>query len=201
MEQFFQIIIGYISSWGYAAVAIGMALESACIPVPSEIILGFAGYLIYSSQLDFTLTVAAGVTGGLFGSVAAYLVGFYGGRPFISQYGRYILLSKRHVNVSQKWFDRYGVKATFFSRMLPVVRTFISLPAGFAHVHFGKFVFYTLLGSIPWTIMLIYAGKLLGENWQALHDFGQTISLLVAAALFSVIAYYHRKSHTQSDSK
>lgn len=201
MEQFFQVIINSISLWGYIAIIIGMALESACIPVPSEIIFGFAGYLVYTGQLDFTMTVIAGVIGGLLGSVIAYLVGYYGGQPFIAQYGRYIFLSQRHVDTAQKWFDRYGIKATFFSRMLPVVRTFISLPAGFAHVHFGKFIIYTLLGSIPWTILLIYAGMLLGENWQMLHDIGQKAGFAVAIGLFLIAVYYYCKKRTQPDSK
>lgn len=198
MEQFFHMIIDYISLWGYAAIVIGMALESACVPVPSELIFGFAGYLVYCGQLDFTMTVISGVTGGLLGSIVAYLVGFYGGQPFITKYGRYVLLSQRHVATAQKWFDHYGIKATFFSRLLPVVRTFISLPAGFARVHFGKFVLYTLLGSIPWTIALLYAGMLLGENWQALNDIGHKASLIIVAGLVLIAVYYYRRNHTQT---
>jgi membrane protein DedA with SNARE-associated domain len=197
VEQFFQVIIEYIALWGYVAIVIGMALESACIPVPSELIFGFAGYLVYTGQLDFTLTAIAGVIGGLIGSIAAYLIGFYGGRPFITKYGRYILLSQHHVEIAQKWFDRYGLKATFFSRLLPVVRTFISLPAGFARVNFGKFVIYTLLGSIPWTIGLIYAGKLLGENWQELHVLGNKAGLAVVAGIVAIAFYYYKKRRPQ----
>lgn len=201
MEQFFQLITDSINLWGYIAIVIGMALESACIPVPSEIIFGFAGFLVYSGQLEFTRTVVAGVSGGLLGSVIAYLVGYFGGQPFILKYGRYVFLSKRHVDTAQKWFDRYGIKATFFSRMLPVVRTFISLPAGFAHVHFGKFVIYTLLGSIPWTILLLYAGMLLGENWQKLHEIGQTAGFIVVFGLLLIAVYYYLRKRTQLKSK
>lgn len=193
MEQFFNIVIDYITLWGYTAIVIGMALESACIPVPSELIFGFAGYLVYLGKLDFTTAVAAGVVGGLIGSIVAYLVGYYGGQPLVDKYGRYILLSKRNVDMAQRWFDRYGLKATFFSRLLPVVRTFISLPAGFAQIDFGKFVIYTLLGSIPWTIGLIYAGMFLGENWQTLNVVGHKASLIVAAGLMAIAAYYYQK--------
>ncbi|HWR45989.1 DedA family protein [Sporomusa sp.] len=200
MEQFFQAVIEYISLWGYAAIVIGMALESACIPVPSELIFGFAGYLVYLGRLDFTLAVIAGVVGGLIGSVVAYYVGFYGGQPFIAKYGRYVLLSKRNVELAQKWFDHYGLKAVFISRLLPVVRTFISLPAGFAKVDFGKFIFYTALGSIPWTIGLIYAGKLLGENWQIINTIGHQASLIVAVGLAAIALYYYRRRHTKQTS-
>ena len=172
MEQFFHVVIDYIAVWGYVAIAFGMALESACIPIPSELIFGFAGYLVYKEQLDFTMSVIAGVSGGLAGSIFAYLIGYYGGKPFVVRYGRYFFISRRKVDMAQNWFDRYGLKATFFSRLLPVIRTFISLPAGFAQVNFHKFVLYTLLGSIPWTIGLIYAGMLLGENWQMLNTNG-----------------------------
>lgn len=189
------MVIDYIALRGYSAIVIGMALESACIPVPSEFIFGFAGYLVYRGQLDFALTVVAGVVGGLIGSIVAYLIGYYGGQPLVTKYGRYIFLSKRNVDMAQRWFDRYGLKATFFSRLLPVVRTFISLPAGFAHVNFGKFIIYTLLGSIPWTIGLIYTGMILGENWQELNAIGHKASLIVAAGLIVAVVYYYRRNH------
>lgn len=201
MEQFFHVVIDYIAQWGYVAIVIGMAMESACIPVPSELIFGFAGYLVYLGQLDFTMTVVAGVAGGLIGSMVAYLVGYYGGQPLVAKYGRYLLLSKRNVDMAQRWFDRYGLKATFFSRLLPVVRTFISLPAGFAQVNFGKFVIYTLLGSIPWTIGLTYAGMVLGENWEALNVIGHKASLMVAAGLIIIAVYYYRRNRTQPSLK
>lgn len=201
MEQFFSIIIDYIALWGYPAIVMGMALENACIPIPSELIFGFAGYLVYLGRLDFTLTVIAGVGGGLVGSIIAYQVGYYGGESFITKYGKYILLSKSHMEMAQKWFDRYGLKATFFSRLLPVIRTFISLPAGIAKVNFTKFILYTLLGSIPWTIALIYAGKVLGENWQALNIIGHKASIVVAAGLIIVVLYYVRKRRSQPSSQ
>ncbi len=197
MEQFLKIIVDYIAMGGYTAILIGMALESSCIPVPSEIILGFAGYLVYTGRLDFTMVIVAGVAGGLIGSVVAYLAGYYGGRPFVDKYGKYLFLPVHHVDMAQKWFDRYGLKATFYSRLLPVIRTFISLPAGFAKVNFIKFVIFTVLGSIPWTILLVYAGKLLGEKWQIINAIGHKASLAVAIGLVVAGIYYFRKSRTQ----
>lgn len=200
MEQFFQIIVDYIEQWGYLAICIGMALESACIPVPSEIIFGFAGYMVYLGKLDFTTAAVAGVAGGLIGSVIAYLVGFWGGQPFVSAYGKYILLSASHVNLAQNWFDKYGLRAVFFSRLLPVVRTFISLPAGFAGVNFSRFIIYTVLGSIPWTIGLLYAGQLLGENWQLVNTIGHRAGIIVIICLIGVFLYYYRKRYNQTNS-
>ena len=197
-EQVFQIVIDYIALWGYTGIFIGMALESACIPVPSELIFGFAGYLVYLRKLNFTMSIIAGVSGGLLGSIVAYLIGFYGGQPFITKYGKYMFLSKKHVDTAQRWFDRYGLKATFFSRLLPIVRTFISLPAGFAKVNLGKFIIYTVLGSLPWTVALIYAGHMLGENWRELNTMGHEASLIVAILLIAFAVYYFWKNRTQS---
>ncbi len=192
------MVVDYIALWGYTGIVIGMALESACIPIPSELIFGFAGYLVYLGKLDLVMSTVAGVAGGLIGSVIAYLVGYYGGQPFVNKYGKYLLLSKKHVDTAQQWFDRYGLKATFFSRLLPVVRTFISLPAGFAKVNLGKFILYTVLGSIPWTVALIYAGQILGENWRVLNSIGHEASLAVAVLLVAAAVYYFWKNHVQS---
>ena len=183
MEQYYAWIIQNIDIWGYTAIIVGMAMESACLPVPSELIFGFAGYLVFLGRMDFTTAVVTGVFGGLVGSVFSYLVGYYGGRPFVEKYGRYVFLSRQHVASAQEWFDRYGIKAAFFARLLPVVRTFISLPAGFTKVPFIKFVLYTILGSIPWTLALIYAGMLLGENWQEIEAMGRNATLLVVIGL------------------
>jgi len=183
MEQFYAWIVQYIDIWGYAAIVVGMAMESACLPVPSELIFAFAGYLVFLGRMDFATAVAAGVVGGLLGSVVSYIAGYYGGRPLVEKYGRYVFLSEQHVSAAQRWFDRYGIKATFFARLLPVVRTFISLPAGFARVPFSKFVLYTILGSIPWTMALIYAGMLLGENWAEIEAMGHNATLIVGVGL------------------
>ena len=198
MEQLFQGVIDLIEIWGYPAILIGMALESANIPIPSELIFGFAGYLVFLGRLDFNLAVAAGVAGGLLGSILSYLAGYYGGPAFVYKYGRYVFLSKKNVDMAQKWFDRYGLITVLAARLLPVVRTFISLPAGFARVNFSKFVLYTIVGSVPWTIALIYAGMMLGENWSAMRSIGHEASLVVASGLFILAIYYiiRKKSTT-----
>ena len=188
VEHFTQIFLSFIASWGYVAVAVLMAAENACIPIPSELILGFAGYLIFAGHMSFEGALLAGMVGGLLGSFFAYEVGARGGRPFVDKYGKYFLIKQSHVNVAQDWFDRYGLKAVFFSRMLPVVRTFISLPAGFAHVDPKRFFLYTIMGSLPWTAAILYAGMVLGGSWTDLMEYGHEASMIFVVVAVIVIA-------------
>ena len=194
MEQISQVFLSFIDSWGYLAVAILMAMENACIPVPSELILGFAGYLVSAERMTFTGAMIAGMIGGMAGSIFAYVVGATGGRKFVDKYGKYFLIKKSHVDLAQNWFDKYGIRAVFFSRMLPVIRTFISLPAGFAKVKFPPFLFYTFAGSLPWTALILYAGVLLGDNWEYLLELGHKFSAAFIVISIAVIAWlYFRK--------
>ena len=196
MEQFSSIFLEFIASWGYVAVAILMAAENACIPIPSELILGFAGYLIFADQMTFTGALIAGMVGGMAGSLFAYAVGHYGGRTFVDKYGHYFFVKKSHVDIAQNWFDKYGLKAVFFSRMLPVVRTFISLPAGFAHVDMKKFLTLTFLGSLPWTALSLFAGMMLGKSWEVMLKVGHQASLIfvgVCAVIIAVMYLRYRK--------
>jgi membrane protein DedA with SNARE-associated domain len=173
-----------------------MAAENACIPIPSELILGFAGYLIFADQMTFTGALVAGMVGGMAGSIFAYVVGHRGGRSFVDKYGHYFFVKKSHVDIAQNWFDKYGLKAVFFSRMLPVVRTFISLPAGFAHVDMKKFLTLTFLGSLPWTAMILAAGMMLGKSWEIMLKIGHQASLIfvgVCAVIIAVMYLRYRK--------
>ena len=193
MEYFSQLFLSFIASWGYVAVAVLMAAENACIPIPSELILGFAGYLVFAGHMTFSGALLAGMIGGLLGSVFAYEVGTRGGRPFVDQYGKYFFIKKSHVDTAQDWFDRYGLKAVFFSRMLPVIRTFISLPAGFARVDPKRFFIYTIAGSLPWTAAILYAGMMLGENWTDLMEYGHEASLIFVICSAIAIIYFYLK--------
>ena len=193
MEYFSQIFLSFIASWGYVAVAVLMAAENACIPIPSELILGFAGYLVFAGHMTFSGALLAGMVGGLLGSIVAYEVGARGGRPFVDQYGKYFFIKKSHVDTAQDWFDRYGLKAVFFSRMLPVIRTFISLPAGFARVDPKRFFIYTIAGSLPWTAAILYAGMMLGENWTDLMEYGHEASILFVICSAIAIIYFYLK--------
>lgn len=196
MEQISQSFLNFIDAYGYVAVAILMAMENACIPIPSELILGFSGYLIFAEKMTFTGATIAGMIGGMIGSIFAYLVGSRGGRKFVDKYGKYFLIKKSHVDLAQKWFDKYGIRAVFFSRMLPVVRTFISLPAGFARVNFKAFLFYTFAGSLPWTMLILFAGMKFGESWKYLLEIGHTASILfviICVLIIGIIYWRHRK--------
>ena len=191
MEQISQAFLNFIDSWGYLAVAVLMAMENACIPIPSELILGFAGYLVSADRMTFVGAMIAGMIGGMLGSIFAYIVGATGGRKFVDKYGKYFLIKKSHVDLAQKWFDKYGIRAVFFSRMLPVVRTFISLPAGFARVNFKQFLFYTFAGSLPWTALILWAGLLLGDHWEYLLEIGHELSIAFIIVSVVIIAWLY----------
>lgn len=197
MDALFLFVTHSIDSWGYWAIFMGMALESANIPIPSELIFGFAGYLVYLGRLNFEPAVVYGVAGGLLGSIISYALGYYGGRPFVLKYGKYFFATPAKIALAQRWFDRYGLAAVFFARLLPVVRTFISLPAGFAKVKFGKFAAYTVLGSLPWTIALIYLGVALGENWYLLTTYGHQVSLGVLLLLVIAFIIWRKRASCQ----
>ncbi len=195
MEGLTQSFLDFIDVYGYFAVAILMAMENACIPIPSELILGFSGYLIFAERMTFSGAMTAGMIGGMLGSIFAYAVGSRGGRKFVDKYGKYFLVKKSHVDLAQRWFDKYGIRAVFFSRMLPVVRTFISLPAGFARVNFKAFLFYTFIGSLPWTAFILYMGVIFGEGWKYLLEIGHAASIIfvIVCVLIILMLYFIKK--------
>ncbi len=183
MEALLQNIVAYIGAWGYWAVFWGMVLANANIPVPSEIVLGFAGFLVFAGKFDFILIVAVATFGGVLGSIVSYLVGYYSGPGFVRRYGRYVLLSPGKLKLAEQWFDRYGIIVTFYGRLVPLIRAFVSLPAGFAKMNFGRFLLYTVAGSLLWSAGLIYLGMVFGENWPLLRKYGDIAALAAAVAL------------------
>lgn len=193
-----DLIIDWISEFGYLGITILMAIESACIPVPSEIVMPFAGHLVYMAEqpgydgAEMTLIgiSVAGALGCTIGSIVAYMVGKHAGRRVILKYGKYILLSEKHLLLAERWFEKYGEAATFFSRLLPLIRTFISLPAGIAKMNFTRFVILSFVGSLPWTFALGYIGYVLGPDWENIMDVFRKLDLLVVAALVALIAWY-----------
>src|ERR1700752_1217458 len=158
-------IVATISKMGYMGVVLLMAIESACIPLPSEIIMPFAGYLVYTGRFSLLGVTVAGAFGCVVGSLIAYYIGMYGGRPLIEKYGRFVLISRHDVDLADRWFSRFGEIIVFVSRLLPVIRTFIAFPAGVARMNLTRFVIYTFLGSLPWCLGLAYVGQKLGEQW------------------------------------
>jgi membrane protein DedA with SNARE-associated domain len=188
IEILSAFIVATISTLGYGGVALLMAIESACIPLPSEIIMPFSGYLVYKGQFNLWGVGVAGAVGCVVGSWVAYYVGLYGGRPFIERYGRYVLMSRHDLDLADRWFARHGEIIVFASRLLPVVRTFIAFPAGVARMNLTRFTVYTFLGSLPWCLGLAYVGQLLGEQWDKsetlktwFHRFDFLIGLVILA--------------------
>jgi membrane protein DedA with SNARE-associated domain len=187
------IIIAVISAGGYAGVVLLMAIESACIPLPSEIIMPFAGYLVHTGRFQLLWAATAGALGCNLGSVIAYEIGRHGGRPLVERYGRYVWLSRHDLDIAERFFARFGSAAVFIGRLLPVIRTFIALPAGIARMPRLRFHVYTFLGSWPWCLALAWIGMKLGEQWETdprlrqwLHrlDAVIVVALLVGLVLF-----------------
>ena len=160
-----HVIVTVLSAAGYGGLVGLMAIESACIPLPSEIILRFAGYLVSLGRMDLYLVATFGALGCNLGSAVAYEVGRYGGRPAIQHWGQYVLLTRRDLERADRFFRRFGDFAVLLARMLPLVRTFIALPAGIAAMPRGRFHLYTFVGSWPWCFLLAWLGMLLGQRW------------------------------------
>jgi membrane protein DedA with SNARE-associated domain len=186
-------IISVISSSGYTGIVLLMAIESACIPLPSEVIMPFSGYLVYTGRFSLILVATFGAIGCNLGSVLAYEVGAYGGRPLIEKYGRYIMLNKHDVELADRFFHRWGSATVFIGRLLPVIRTFIALPAGIAKMPRFRFHLYTFLGSWPWCYVLAYVGYRLGEKWDSdprLKLWFHRFDVLIVAFLVLGIAFF-----------
>ncbi len=192
------IVIDIISTLGYAGVFLAMAIESACIPLPSEIIMPFSGYLVFSGDfaytgqlwLDILLVGAVGALGNLGGSLLAYWVGAKGGRPLVERFGKYVLLSHHDLDLADRWFERYGRSTVFFTRMLPVIRTFISFPAGISSMKLSTFCLYTFLGALPWSTGLAYVGFKMGENWDTLGGYFHKADILIGILLVAGLVWY-----------
>jgi len=171
-----------------------MAIESACIPLPSEIIMPLAGWFLVDDRglgVEWLLLAAfCGALGNLIGSLAAYAVGAWGGRPLLLRYGRYLLISRHEVEQAERWFARYGDRAVLISRVLPVIRTFISLPAGIARMNIWRFSILTFVGSFPWSLGLAWAGFLLGENWERIRDWMRPADIPILIVLAALVAWY-----------
>ncbi len=178
-----------ISDMGYWGVVLTMAIESFNVPLPSEIIMPFAGYLVYEGRFTMLCATAAGAFGNLIGSLASYYLGYYGGRPFLEKYGRYFLIKKHDLDVADKYFDRYGEATVFFTRMLPIVRTFISLPAGISRMNVVKFSILTFIGAIPWCWFLTWVGLKFGENLETFKKNWHIFDYVVAAVLFVLVVW------------
>jgi len=190
-----MFIVATISAMGYGGIVLLMAVESACVPLPSEVTMPFSGYLVSTGRFGLNEVAVAGAVGCLLGSYVAYFIGANGGRRLLLEYGRYVLIAPHEVELADRFFDRWGAHAVFISRLLPVVRTFIALPAGVARMRLAPFTIYTLAGSYIWCLGLAWAGMKLGEQWKNLgpyfHRFDGAIAVVLvlgaAAMLYNRI--------------
>jgi membrane protein DedA with SNARE-associated domain len=190
LAALFLFINTVISVTGYGGIALLMAIESACIPLPSELIMPFAGYLVFQGKFRLFWAATAGAIGCNLGSLVAYEIGYYGGRPLVEKFGSYVLLGRRDLDWAESFFRRGGQLTVLIGRLLPVVRTFIALPAGIARMPRARFHLYTFIGSWPWCFGLAYLGMELGENWRSLGQYFHRFDAVIGAALIAGIAYF-----------
>jgi len=196
-------VISTISAMGYTGIVLLMAIESACIPLPSEVIMPFSGYLVHTGRFNLWWVATAGAIGCNVGSVVAYELGYYGGRRLVMKYGKWILLSQTDVDWADRFFTRYGAAAVFIGRLLPVIRTFIALPAGIARMPRVPFHIYTFAGSWPWCFALAWLGMKAGENWRYLGKYFHQFDVVIGAVLLIGGAWFvwtHIKHRVKSPS-
>ena len=205
-EKIIAILVAAISAGGYASVVLLMAIQSACIPIPSEVIMPLGGYALAHTQLDLILLATVASLASNLGSIPAYWVGARGGRPMVERYGSYLLLSRRDLDLVDRFFDRYGSITVLIGRMLPIVRTFIAFPAGVAKMNQLRFHIYTFIGSWPWCYALAYVGMKLGATWNTDPRFKDTFhrfhlgveAVLIAAFLWFVVSHWKNRIRTES---
>ena len=180
-------VLGLIENFGYFGMFLGMILEAIIIVIPSELILATGGILVSKGIFNFFFTFLVGLLGSVFCAIIIYIMGYYGGRPFIKKYGKYFFMKEEDIYKTDSWYNKYGLIAAFVGRNIPIVRTLISLPIGIARLSFTKFVIYTTLGSIPWTFVFVYFGYSLGNNWTIIKT---SLDKLKIPILFLIILFY-----------
>lgn len=190
LDAFKEWIVASVGSWGYTGIFVLMALESACIPIPSEVTMPVGGLLASEGKLSFFWVGMVGALANLAGSLVAYSAGMGGARPLLEKHGRYLLIRRHDLERADAWFERYGDWAVFVSRLLPVVRTFISLPAGVARMPLLRFSVLTFVGCLPWSFALAWTGLLLGDNWERILPYMEPVSYAIAALLLVGLIYW-----------
>lgn len=192
MKEFIFSVLEFLSELGYFGIALGLMIEV----IPSEIVLGYGGYMISEGILGYPGAVIAGTIGGTLAQLFLYWAGYYGGRPFLEKYGKYIFIKKKQIDLSEQWFRKYGVGVIFFARFIPVVRHAISIPAGIAKMSATKFTLYTVAAVIPWTILFLYLGHALGENWSHIKEYAAqyTMPIIIGAVILGVIYFLIKKT-------
>lgn len=192
MKDFIFSILMFLSQLGYLGIALGLMIEI----IPSEIVLGYGGYMIAQGHMNFLGAVIAGTIGGTIAQLFLYWAGYYGGRPFLEKYGKYVLIKKSHIDVAESWFQKYGAGVIFSARFIPVVRHAISIPAGIAKMPVSKFTLYTVAAVLPWTVLFLYLGKVLKENWSHIKEYAQpyVLPIIIAAIVLAAIYFIIKKT-------
>lgn len=194
-------ILDLINDFGYFGMFIGMVLEAVIIIIPSELILATGGILAGRGIFNFWISFFIGLLGSVFCAIVIYMMGYFGGYPFINKYGKYFFMKSEDISKSNSWFDKYGLIAAAVGRNIPIVRTLISLPVGIARLSFKKFIIYTTLGSIPWTFVFVYFGYSLGNNWTILSDVTSKLKVPIKILLIALVINYIYKKIKQHKKK
>lgn len=201
MKDFIFNVLMTLSSLGYLGIALGLMIEV----IPSEIVLSYGGFLVSQGKINMVGAVIAGTIGGTIAQLFLYWIGYYGGRPFLEKYGKYILIKKKHIEMSEEWFNKYGTSVIFTARFIPVVRHAISVPAGISKMSFLKFTTYTTLAVLPWSIFFCYLGLQLGSNWEKINEIAKPYiqPVIIAAAVITVgyvaITLFKKYSSSKSE--
>lgn len=198
LKPIIDFVISFISTLGYPGIFLLSILESALIPIPSEIIMPFSGFLVSNGTFEPVSVVLAGTFGNLVGSILTYYLGIKAGRAFILRYGKYILFKKSHLEFTEELFQKYGDKISFFCRLLPAVRTYISLPCGVGKTNFVKFSIYTFLGSLIWNSMLTYVGIILGDNWENIDKYAIYLDVVSVCVITGFVIWFFVKIRKRS---
>ncbi len=192
-----DFVMNLISSYGYIGMFIGMVLEAVIIAIPSEFILATGGILASKGIFTFTGAFITGLLGSVFCAIVIYLMGYFGGKPFVKKYGKYFFMKEEDLEKSDSWFNKYGMISALIGRNFPIVRTLISLPIGIMRLSFIKFIIYTTIGSIPWTLLFVYVGYKLGENWIILNTIVNYFKVPIRIILvLIIIGYIYKKIKT-----
>ncbi len=189
INRLFDFFIHIVIEGGYLTVFLTMTLESACIPIPSEVVMPFSGYMVYLGKLNLLLVGLIASLANVTGSLIAYHIGLYAGRPLILRYGKYVLLHEHHLSLSETFFKKYGQWSILAGRCLPLIRTFISLPAGFGKMPIIRFIIFTFAGSLPWNYALTWAGYALGENWEKILGITEYIDIIIVILFLALIGW------------
>jgi membrane protein DedA with SNARE-associated domain len=196
VEYLAGFIIWVINELGYVGVGLMMCIESCNIPLPSEIIMPFSGFLVSQGKMNLWWAGVAGSLGGTIGSQIGYAIGYFGGRPFVEKYGKYFFITHHELDLADRWIARWGSSIAFTSRLLPVIRTFISTPLGIVKAPFWQFSIYTFVGSLPWCWFLAYIGKVLGDNWRTVgkyfHRADILVLIVVAGCALAILAHLYK---------